>query len=178
MVLNRLINPQSKVGVAEWAEINLPAAEVAQASKQLWRVERAFRELKHRREIRPMYHWTDRRIRGHVMVCFLAFYLETRFYQTLKKAAPEASYTKVLSDPACLKAVRLTVNGGTSVARTRLEGDAHLAFKAVKVRVLRAKCYTLTPLPGKSVVVHFLPRAQSARHSWVCDFDFELSKSS
>lgn len=49
--------------------------------------------------------------------------------------APEASYTKVLSDVARLKAVRLTVNGRTFVARTRLEGDAHLAFRAVKMRV-------------------------------------------
>ncbi|MBO8129877.1 MAG: IS1634 family transposase [Peptococcaceae bacterium] len=114
---------------------DLPAAEVAKAYKQLWRVERAFRELKQKLDVRPMYHWTDKRIRGHVMVCFLAFYLETRLYQALREVAPAACYTKVLRDLARVKAVQLTVNGRTFVARTQLEGDAHLAFKAVKMRV-------------------------------------------
>jgi len=62
---------------------DLSAGEVTQAYKQLWRVERAFRELKHRLEVRLMYHWTDKRIRSHVMVCFLAFYLEARLHQAL-----------------------------------------------------------------------------------------------
>ncbi|MFZ5898689.1 MAG: IS1634 family transposase [Bacillota bacterium] len=114
---------------------DLPAGEVAQAYKQLWRVERAFRELKHRLEVRPMYHWTDKRIRGHVMVCFLAFYLETRLHQALREVAPQACYAKVLRDLMRVKAVRLTVNGHTFIARTELQGDAHLAFKAVKMRV-------------------------------------------
>jgi len=42
----------------------------------------------------------------------------------------------VLSDLARLKAVRLTVNGRTFVARTQLEGDVHLAFRAVLVMFL------------------------------------------
>ncbi|MEW6772353.1 MAG: hypothetical protein AB1330_13430, partial [Bacillota bacterium] len=90
---------------------------------------------KHRLEVRPMYHWTDKRIRGHVMVCFLAFYLETRLHQALREVAPQACYAKVLRDLMRVKAVRLTVNGRTFIARTELQGDAHLAFKAVKMRV-------------------------------------------
>lgn len=82
----------------------LPAAEVAQAYKQLWMVEQAFRELKSQLRLRPMYHWTDERIRGHVMVCFLAFYLECRLRQLLQAARPDLTYSKVRR---ILKASRL-----------------------------------------------------------------------
>ncbi|GAW91906.1 transposase, partial [Calderihabitans maritimus] len=61
----------------------LPASEVALAYKQLWMVERAFREMKCTLKLRPMYHWTESRIRGHIMVCFLAFYLEMALRQML-----------------------------------------------------------------------------------------------
>lgn len=44
--------------------------EVALAYKDLWRVERAFRNLKSTLDLRPIYHWKDRRVKGHVMVCF------------------------------------------------------------------------------------------------------------
>ena len=51
---------------------NLPTDQVALAYKDLWKVERAFRELKSGLDLRPIYHWTDTRVRGHIMVCYLA----------------------------------------------------------------------------------------------------------
>ncbi len=26
-------------------------------------------------DIRPVYHWTPKRIQGHIMLCFLSFYI-------------------------------------------------------------------------------------------------------
>jgi len=54
---------------------DLPSQEVALSYKGLWQVEECFRTLKTPLELRPIYHWTETRIRGHVMVCFLAFLL-------------------------------------------------------------------------------------------------------
>ena len=53
-------------------EEDLSAEEVALSYRNLQEVERAFRELKHRFDIRPMYHRLEERIRGHVMLCWLA----------------------------------------------------------------------------------------------------------
>ncbi|NLI13550.1 MAG: IS1634 family transposase [Peptococcaceae bacterium] len=114
---------------------DLAADEAAKAYKQLWMVERAFRELKGQLKLRPMYHWTDERIRGHIMVCFLAFYLECRLRQLLKDTRDDLTYDKVLKDLGRLKAIRLRVNGKNFIARTELAGDAYWAFKAVGVRV-------------------------------------------
>jgi transposase len=113
----------------------LPAAEVAQAYKQLWMVERAFRELKSQLKLRPIYHWTDERIRGHVMICFLAFYLECQLRHLLQAARPDLRYSQVRRDLERIKAVRLTINGKDFVARTEIKGEAYWAFRAVGLRV-------------------------------------------
>jgi len=107
---------------------------VALAYKQLWMVERAFREMKCTLKLRPMYHWTESRIRGHIMVCFLAFYLEMALRQMLSNVAPDIDYARVITDLTRVKAVKLSVNGKDFVVRTELRGDAHLAFKAVGAR--------------------------------------------
>jgi hypothetical protein len=53
-------------------EEDLSAEEVALSYRNLQEVERAFWELKHRFDIRPMYHRVEERIKGHVMLCWLA----------------------------------------------------------------------------------------------------------
>jgi hypothetical protein len=68
---------------------NLPAehtdaAGVVRAYKSLARVERAFRSLKTvDLELRPVFHWTAPRVRAHVLLCMLAYYLEWHMRQWL-----------------------------------------------------------------------------------------------
>jgi len=115
---------------------SLSPEEVAQAYKSLWQVERAFRELKSGLDLRPIYHWTQRRIRGHVMVCFLALVLEMALRSKIKALANDEriSYDDLLMDLSQLKAVDLEVDGTKYLARTELVGHAGLAFRAVGVR--------------------------------------------
>ena len=51
----------------------LPAAEVYEQYKALWVVERAYRVTKGTLEMRPMFHFTPRRIEAHVCICFVAY---------------------------------------------------------------------------------------------------------
>ncbi len=54
----------------------LSTDQAVDSYKRLSRVEQAFRSLKTvALEIRPVHHKTDERIRAHVFVCFLAYYL-------------------------------------------------------------------------------------------------------
>jgi transposase len=60
------------------------ALEVVNAYKSLAFVERAFRNLKTvQLEIRPVYHKNDDRIRCHVFLCMLAYYLQWHMEQRL-----------------------------------------------------------------------------------------------
>lgn len=53
----------------------LPAGEIALQYKQLWQVERLFRDMKSLLDTRPIYHHWDATICGHVFVSFLALVL-------------------------------------------------------------------------------------------------------
>ena len=69
---------------------NLPAetmddAEVVTSYKSLALVEHAFRSIKTvDLEIRPIYHWLEDRVRAHVMLCMLAYYVEWHMRRALR----------------------------------------------------------------------------------------------
>lgn len=55
----------------------LSAAQTVSAYKDLSQVEWAFRSLKTMDlQVRPIYHWKDDRIKSHIFVCMLAYYVE------------------------------------------------------------------------------------------------------
>ena len=55
----------------------LDAADTVRAYKSLAGVERAFRSMKTvDLQLRPVFHWTAPRVRAHVLLCMLAYYLE------------------------------------------------------------------------------------------------------
>jgi len=53
----------------------LSAEDVALGYKQLLEVERGWRDMKSTIELRPVYHHLERRIRAHVLLCWLALLL-------------------------------------------------------------------------------------------------------
>jgi len=55
--------------------LKLPVEDVVYGYKQLFEIERVFKDLKHVVEVRPVYHRLDDRIRAHVLICFLAMVL-------------------------------------------------------------------------------------------------------
>jgi len=55
----------------------LAAPDVVRAYKRLTRVERAFRAFKGIDiAVRPIRHWTEPRVRAHVLLCMLAYYVQ------------------------------------------------------------------------------------------------------
>ncbi|ODA43329.1 Mobile element protein [Thermodesulfovibrio sp. N1] len=60
---------------------NLSAEQILSAYHSLWKIEESFRIMKHTIEVRPVYHWTEKRIRGHPsgsMFSFLFIYEDVR----------------------------------------------------------------------------------------------------
>jgi transposase len=67
------------------AASQMPTAQVVQTYKSLALVEQAFRSLKTvALEIRPVYHKKDDRIRSHVFLCVLAYYVYWHLQQRLQ----------------------------------------------------------------------------------------------
>ena len=77
----------------------LPLSEVLAQYKQLYKIEHSFRTFKSHLETRPMFHWTDTRIEGHICLCYIAFALQNYVLQKVNKAKPlftETSLRKIL----------------------------------------------------------------------------------
>ncbi len=61
------------------------AAQTVRAYKDLAKVERAFRSLKTvDLQVRPIHHRRADRVRAHVLLCMLAYYVEWHMHQALK----------------------------------------------------------------------------------------------
>ena len=64
--------------------------------RRLQQAERAFRHIKSYLKIRPVYHYLRRRVRAHVLICFLGFYLVKRMESELRAAGETQEVELVL----------------------------------------------------------------------------------
>ena len=71
------------------------ASELLARYRGLWRIEEAFRVNKHTLKMRPVYHWTRKRIEAHIAICFLAYSLSYRVKYCLEKAGLKFSIEKL-----------------------------------------------------------------------------------
>lgn len=76
---------------------SIPVNSVYEAYHNLWHVERAFRIAKSKIEIRPMFHFTRRRIEAHVCICFVALKVYKELERMLKLTDINMSVDKVLA---------------------------------------------------------------------------------
>ena len=54
---------------------SLTGEKVFSSYKRLWKIEESFRINKHTLKMRPIYHQKSRRIRAHILICFLTYAL-------------------------------------------------------------------------------------------------------
>jgi transposase len=80
-------------------EAELSAPDVVRAYKQLKEVERAFRTLKGPLELRPIHHRLEERVRAHVFLCMLAYYLAWHLRQAWKPLLFDDEQPPLQSDP-------------------------------------------------------------------------------
>ncbi|MGC8758299.1 MAG: IS1634 family transposase, partial [Caldisericaceae bacterium] len=64
---------------------HMSITDILEAHHTLWKIEESFKIMKSTLEVRPIFHWTEKRIKGHFVVCFLSFLLERTLELTLKE---------------------------------------------------------------------------------------------
>ena len=94
---------------------DLPANEVYEQYSGLWAVERAFRITKGTLEMRPMFHFTPKRIEAHVCICFVAYKVYKELERILKISNINLSVDKVLSIAETITTIKvyLPISGNT-----------------------------------------------------------------
>ena len=102
---------------------DMDATETVANYKSLMRVEQAFRNMKTvRLEIRPVYHKTDDRIRCHVFICMLAYYVMWHMNQKLRPIFDadgvgkdrKNTFDYVMETLKCIRKETVEVCGNTS----------------------------------------------------------------
>ena len=76
---------------------DIPIQDVYTAYHNLWHVERAFRIAKPKIEIRPMFHFTRKRIEAHICICFVALKVYKELERMLKVSEIKMNVDKVLA---------------------------------------------------------------------------------
>jgi len=71
--------------ILQTTKVDLVDKEVETHYKQLKFVEDAFRQLKDLVEIRPIFHWKDRRVKTHIFLCILAQTVVNKIKDRLKE---------------------------------------------------------------------------------------------
>jgi len=80
-------------GLVVNAHSTLSNDDILSKYNNLWQVEESFRITKHDLKIRPIYHWTPKRVKAHLAISFTAYmltrYLEYRVKLQHKKLSPK-----------------------------------------------------------------------------------------
>lgn len=65
---------------------DLSAEKILDAYKDLYKIEQSFRTFKSYLQTRPIFHWTDKRIEGHLCMCYISFCFLQNVLTTMKTA--------------------------------------------------------------------------------------------
>jgi hypothetical protein len=156
-------------------EEEMPAEAAVGAYKNLSQVERAFRSYKTDLDVRPLHHHTEPRVRAHVFLCMLAYYVEWHLrralapllFQDHDRAAAAEQRTSVvakaeISPAARQKKARGQTDEGLQVhsfrtlmaalataARTRIRVGEHAFDQLAPLAPLQERAFQLLEVPWR-----------------------------
>jgi transposase len=128
---------------------NMSAQKIVENYKTLWIIEDAFGEIKGNLKARPVFHWTDSRITGHLMLCFLAYYCESLMTISLRDKGVMLDSPAIddeTIDPRPLtvfeamrelrevRAIPVKLRGNTIWVRTDIAKNAFKLFSAIGLK--------------------------------------------
>ena len=79
----------------EYSQKELTGREVREIYGSLWKIEDSFRVLKTNLEARPIFVWSEKRIRAHFLICYLALVIERYLEKLLKDNNVNLSTAKI-----------------------------------------------------------------------------------
>jgi hypothetical protein len=128
----------------------LQPEEIVDAYYTLQEVERAFRDMKDFLKLRPVYHWTDRRVQAHIFVCVLAYLLQKALASRLQQAGLTFSARQALDQLSTMHLVENRLGDATIRTISRPSPQVQAILKAVGMpappTIVPADAGTLTAL--------------------------------
>lgn len=107
----------------------LPTQEVISQYHGLWVVERAFRIGKSSLEMRPMFHFTGKRIEAHICICFVAYKVYKELERTIRRLGINMSVDKVLDIAKTITTIKIRLPNGELYTQTLYTTPQQLLIK-------------------------------------------------
>ena len=128
----------------------MKSEEIVASYKNLWRIEDAFGEIKGTLKARPVFHWKDKRIVGHLMICFLAYFCEAQLTKALRQKgfqleSPAIDQKTIKPRPLTVveamrelcevRAIPVNIRGKRLWVRTDIAGNATKLFQSIGLKI-------------------------------------------
>jgi len=127
----------------------MSAKDIVAHYKSLWIIEAAFGEIKGSLRARPVFHWSDQNIVGHLTMCFLAYLCEALMTKALREKnlmLESRAIKEELIEPRPLtvveamrelqeiRAIPVQIKSKTLWVRTDINGNAQKLFAAIGLK--------------------------------------------
>jgi transposase len=109
---------------------DLPAKLIHEHYSGLWQIERAFRISKGTLELRPMFHFTRKRIEAHICICFVAYKVYKELERILRTNGINLSVDSVISISKTITTMKVKLpKSGKTLSKTMLLTQRHNSIK-------------------------------------------------
>ncbi len=116
------------------SEKELSVEKILDAKRTLYKIEESFRIMKSTLEVRPIFHWTEKRIKGHFVISFLAFLLERTLELKLKNAGISASPHSIRDAVNSMQFAEIDSYGNKVLINTKSEKLASEILDQLKIQ--------------------------------------------
>ena len=106
---NEVINTKNRFGkyVIISNDLSLRPKEIIQTYIDKWKVESAFKYIKSQIKLRPIYHFSENRVKAHIFICILAYLIRSIIEFKLRNLRLKTSYSELISELSKIKLVEL-----------------------------------------------------------------------
>jgi transposase len=115
---------------------DMTTAEILNAYKQLYLIEQSFRTFKTFLETRPMFHWTPKRILGHLVLCYISFTILNYLQLKLKQQGTPQSEDQIRHNLIRMQASLIRQDEHEYFLRSKTEEGAKQIMKLLSIKEL------------------------------------------
>ncbi len=103
----------------------------------LWQIEECFRISKHDLRMRPIYHWTPKRIKAHILICFIALTCLRHLSYRMKLRGESMSAARMIN---ALNHIQLSIlhdksDNSKYVLPSKFNADAEKIYKTLGLEI-------------------------------------------
>jgi len=114
----------------------LDPTKILDQYKQLYKIEQSFRTFKSHLEVRPMFHWTDMRIAGHICLCYIALTMQNWVINKVNKKGHHITEQSLRKTLDLMQVSEIQNNGNNFFIRSKQSSSQVTIQKALGLKAL------------------------------------------